>query len=238
MFKKMLSKVLHRVNLLMNVFLKILKKVNWYNLRNLMPVSRKFGLDRGTPIDRIYIEDFLYRNQQSITGAVCEIADNTYSLKYGHDVQKYEILHYTEDNKGATIVGDLTNKDTLPYAHVDCFILTQTLNFIYDVKAAIEGLHYILADQGVALVTVAGICQISRYDMDRWGDYWRFTDLSIKKLFDEVFGSENIEIETYGNVLTATAFLQGISAEELTKEELFYKDIDYQLTITIKAKKI
>ena len=214
------------------------KKINWHRLRNLEPISRKFGFDRGTPIDRIYIEDFLSKNQQSITGTVCEIADNSYSVKYGHNVKKYEILHYTDDNKRATIVGDLVNKETLPQGEVDCFILTQTLNFIYDVKAAIEGLHYILTDQGIALVTVAGICQISRYDMDRWGDYWRFTDLSIKKLFEDIFGSANVEVETYGNVLTATAFLQGIPAEELTKEELFYKDIDYQLTITIKAKKI
>ena len=222
----------------MSIIVRFFRKTNWFNLRNLKPISSKFGLDRGTPIDRIYIEDFLYKNQQSITGTVCEIAENTYSLKYGHNVKNFEILHYTKDNIGATIVGDLTKKYTLPQGQVDCFILTQTLNFIYDVKAAIDGLYYILADQGVALVTVAGICQISRYDMDRWGDYWRFTDLSIKKLFDEVFGSENIEIETYGNVLTATAFLQGLSAEELTQEELFYKDIDYQLTITIKAKKI
>ncbi len=94
-----------------------------------------------------------------------------------------------------------------------------------------------LKDGGVGLITVAGISQISRYDMDRWGDYWRFTDLSIKKAFEEVFGEGIVEVETYGNVLASTAFLQGISAEELTKDELFYKDNDYQMTITIKAVK-
>ena len=73
--------------------------------------------------------------------------------------------------------------------------------------------------------------------MDRWGDYWRFTDLSIKKAFEEAFGEGNVEVETYGNVLASTAFLQGISAEELTREELFYKDRDYQMTITIRAMK-
>lgn len=73
--------------------------------------------------------------------------------------------------------------------------------------------------------------------MDRWGDYWRFTDLSIKKAFEEVFGEGNVDVETYGNVLATTAFLQGISAEELTKKELFYKDKDYLMTITIKAVK-
>jgi hypothetical protein len=30
---------------------------------------------------------------------------------------------------------------------------------------------------GVLLATVSGISQISRYDMYRWGDYWRFTTL-------------------------------------------------------------
>lgn len=90
---------------------------------------------------------------------------------------------------------------------------------------------------GVVLATVAGISQISRYDMDRWGDYWRFTDLSIKKAFEEVFGEGNVQVETYGNVLASIAFLQGIAAEELTKEELFYKDKDYQMIITIKARK-
>ena len=73
--------------------------------------------------------------------------------------------------------------------------------------------------------------------MNRWGDYWRFTDLSIKKIFEEIFGEGNVEVETYGNVLTATSFLQGIAAEELTKKELFKRDNDYQVTITIKAVK-
>ena len=73
--------------------------------------------------------------------------------------------------------------------------------------------------------------------MDRWGDYWRFTDLSIINAFEEVFCTDNVEVETFGNVLATTAFLQGISAEELTKDELFYKDKEYQMIITIKATK-
>ena len=222
----------------MTRFLKrLFNKVRWYNLRTLEPISNVFGLDRGTPIDRIYIEDFLEKNRNIINGVICEIADNKYSKSFGIDIKKLEVLHYTDDNKNATIIGDLTQCDTLPNETIDCFILTQTLNFIYDFKSAIRGLHYMLKKDGIALVTVAGICQISRYDMDRWGDYWRFTDLSIKKIFEEIFGEGNVEVETYGNVLATTAFIQGIVAEELTKKELFYRDKNYQLTITIKAAK-
>lgn len=211
-------------------------KVKWYDLRKLDPISNIFGFDRGTPIDRIYIEDFLSKNSDNIRGVVCEIADSTYSRKFGNNVTKFEVFDFL-DNECATIVGDLSQVSNLPDQVVDCFIVTQTLNFIYDFQSAIEGLHKVLKTEGVALVTVAGISQVSRYDMDRWGDYWRFTDLSIKKAFSAVFGEENVIVDTYGNVLTATSFLHGISSEELSQNELFTRDKDYQVTITIKAVK-
>ena len=127
---------------------RLIKKPNWYNLRNLEPISKVFALDRGTPIDRVYIEDFLEKNKNFVKGVVCEIADNTYSKKYGSSIEKFEILHYTGDNKDATIIGDLTNISTIPKGCIDCFILTQTLNFIYDFKSAIAGLHHMLKDGG------------------------------------------------------------------------------------------
>ncbi|PAF43921.1 hypothetical protein BKH45_00560 [Helicobacter sp. 11S03491-1] len=92
-----------------------------------------------------------------------------------------------------------------------------------------------LKQNGVALVSVAGLIQISRYDYDRWGDYHRFTDMGMQKAFGEVFGEKNIEVKAYGNVLSAMGELQGIAAEELTEEELLQEDNDYQVVITIKA---
>lgn len=217
---------------------KMLKKVEWHNLRNLEPISRKFGFDRGTPIDRVYIESFLQKNKSDITGVVCEIADSEYSKKYGLNVIKFEILHYTNDNHKATIVGDLTKIETLPNNAIDCLILTQTLNFIEDIDSAIKGIYHILKPNGVALITVAGLCQISRYDMDRWGDYWRFTDLSLQKVLMKCFEEKQITIETFGNVLTATSLLQGINAEELSNDELEFKDKDYQVIITARVQKL
>jgi hypothetical protein len=214
---------------------RFLKQTSWFNLRSVKPISRAFGFDRGTPVDRVYIQHFLEANKKYVKGTLCEIAVNEYSKKYGSNVEKYEILQCRDDNPQATIIADLADLSTLPQNKIDCFILTQTLNFIYDFKEAIKGLHFILKEHGVALVTVAGISQISRYDMDRWGDYWRFTDLSIKKAFEDVFGQGNVEVVVYGNVLSAIALLEGISSEELSHEELFYIDKDYQVTIAIKA---
>jgi SAM-dependent methyltransferase len=212
------------------------KEITWGNLRRLKPISNVFGLDRGNAIDRYYIESFLARQALNIQGNVLEIADNTYTIKFGSDrVTKSDILHATEGNPQATIIADLTNASNIPSDTFDCIICTQTLPFIYEIKATLQTLHRILKPGGVLLATIPGISQISRYDMDRWGDYWRFTSLSAKKLFQEFFLDKKIEVETYGNVLSAISFLQGISTEELKKEELDYCDPDYEVIITVRA---
>jgi ubiquinone/menaquinone biosynthesis C-methylase UbiE len=152
-------------------------------------------------------------------------------------VAKSDILHVWNDNPRATIVADLTCADYIPSDTFDCIIFTQTLQFIYDVRAALRHLYRILKPGGVLLATFHGISQISRYDMDRWGEYWRFTTLSARRLFEEVFPPEHITIEAYGNVLTAIAFLHGLAAEELKQEELDYHDPDYEVLITVRAVK-
>jgi len=211
--------------------------VNWYNLRSTIPVSAVFGLDRGTPIDRYYIEEFLKTNKALINGKVLEVAESHYSKRFGTNVESFEVLYHNNENPRATIVGDLTKKQTLPVNKIDCFICTQTFQFIYNYKEAIQGAHHLLKKDGILLATLAGISQISRYDMDRWGDYWRFTILSAAKSFGEVFGEGQVTVNYFGNVLSAISFLEGISAEELSPEELNCKDENYQILITIVARK-
>ena len=225
------------LNALKHRYKRLAHGTDWQNLRSVKPVSEQFGLDRGTPIDRYYIEKFLQSNAAHIKGNVLEIAENTYSKKFGTGVTAFEILHYNNENPQATIIGDLTDTATLPADKVDCFICTQTFQFIYNFKDAIRGARHLLKKDGVILATFAGISQISRYDMDRWGEYWRFTTLSAAKAFVEEFGIGKVQVDYYGNVLSAVAFLEGISAEELTPEELDYKDKNYELLITLVARK-
>jgi hypothetical protein len=87
------------------------------------------------------------------------------------------------------------------------------------------------------LVTVPGISQIVRYDMDRWGDYWRFTTLSARRLFEAAFPSGDVAVEAHGNVLVATAFLHGLTTRDLRPDELDYRDPDYEVLITVRAVK-
>jgi len=213
-----------------------LGNVNWGSLRKLKPVSRKFGLDRGLAVDRYYIENFLAENCTNVSGRVLEVGNSHYTKLFCNSgAVVSDVLHATPGNSQATLVGDLATGEGIPENTFDCMILTQTFPFIYDVQAAVSHTHAALKPGGVMLATLSGISQISRYDMDRWGDYWRFTTASAAKLFEQVFGPDNVSVESFGNVLTACAFLQGISADELTQQELDYHDPDYQVTITVKA---
>lgn len=212
--------------------------VHFGSLRRVTPISRVFGFDRGLSIDRYYIEKFLSTHVADIQGHVLEIQDDNYTGKFGGTrISKSDVLHAVEGNPKATIVADLTCADQIPSNTFDCIILTQTLQFIYDVRAALKTLYRILKPGGVLLVTCAGISQIIRYDMERWGEYWRFTTLSSRKLFEEVFPSEQLTIAAYGNVFTALSFLHGLATEELRQEELDYRDPNYEVLITLRAVK-
>ncbi len=196
-----------------------------------------FGFDRGQPIDRLYIERFLSVHAPDIRGTVLEIAGNDYARRFGHDVTRCDVLHVDANHQGGTIAADLSNAAGMSSDLFDCIICTQTLQFIYDVRAAVGTLHRLLKPGGVLLMTVPGISQISRFDMDRWGEHWRFTTLSTRRLCEGVFPPPNVSVRAHGNVLAATAFLYGLAAEELQQEDLDHSDADYELLITARAAK-
>jgi ubiquinone/menaquinone biosynthesis C-methylase UbiE len=152
-------------------------------------------------------------------------------------VTKSDVLNVKGGDKATTIVADLTSADHIPSDTFDCAILTFTLQFIYDVRAAVRTLYRILKPEGVLLIAVPGISQIARYDDDSWGEYWRFTSRSSRMLFEEVFRPGSLTIQTHGNVLAALASLHGLISNELRREELNHHDRDYELVITIRAVK-
>ena len=88
----------------------------------------------------------------------------------------------------------------------------------------------------VLLVTVPGIAEISREDMDQYGDHWRFTTISLFTLLSNCFGN-HVQVQSVGNVYSAIALLQGIALEELDRKALDYDDDQYQLLLTGRAVK-
>jgi SAM-dependent methyltransferase len=167
---------------------------------------------------------------------VLEVADNSYTVMFGRGVTRSDVLNLHGGIEGTTVVDDLTQGAKLASNSFDCVILTQTLNLIFDTRAALRTVHRILKPGGVVLCTVPGITQIS---YEGWNDswYWGLTTNSASRLAGEVFPQAAVEIGCYGNVLSATAFLQGLADRELTCEELDVVDPEYQVIVAFKATK-
>jgi SAM-dependent methyltransferase len=211
--------------------------VRWGSLRRLRPLSATGGFDRGQPIDRYYIEGFLQKHRADIRGRVLEVADPGYTRQFGGDrVTRSDVLHAAPGNPQATLVGDLARAETLPEGVFDCIILTQTLMYIFDVRAALATVHRGLKPGGVLLATASGISPIWRQERDQWGEYWRFTTGSMRRLCEEVFGGE-VRVVAHGNVLAAVAFLHGMAADEVGPQELDYADPDFEVLVTVRVVK-
>jgi glycosyltransferase involved in cell wall biosynthesis/SAM-dependent methyltransferase len=214
-----------------------LGSVKFGDLDGVAPICPDFGFDRGTPIDRYYIEEFLSRYAIDITGRVLEVGDDSYCRRFGGSrITRQDVLHVTADNPSATIVGDLSIPGTLPGETFDCLVLTQTLHLIFDLRAAVREIHQALKPNGVALLTVPGISPV---DGGAWKDtwFWSLTPNSASRLFSEVFGAVSVRVETHGNVFAATAFLQGLAVEEVDRTKLKVNDVCFPVIVAVRAQK-
>ena len=204
-------------------------------LRRTRPLDEHWGWDRGLPIDRYYIERFLAEQATDITGRVLEVKDDDYTRRFGTTVEKRDVLDVDPGNEHATIVADLARADAVPDESFDCILLTQTLQYVYDVGGAVSEVHRMLRGGGVALVTVPSL---SRVVLDEdWGDYWRFTADACSELFGTVFGPEFVSVASYGNVLAAVGFLSGLAKEDLRTRELDEVDLQFPVIVGVRAEK-
>jgi SAM-dependent methyltransferase len=207
------------------------------DLRRLTPIDPNWGFERGTPIDRVYVERFVGAHSADIRGRVLEIAAPDYTTRFGSGVEKVDILMATEGNPQATIVADLADAPHVADSSFDCAIVTQTLQFVYDVRAALATLQRILAPGGVLLVTVPGLTKISPPEDEEFGEWWHFTSRSARRLAEEAFGEGAVEVQAFGNVLAAAGFLYGLAASDLRPEELEAHDRLYEVIVGVRAVK-
>jgi Methyltransferase domain len=211
--------------------------VRFGNFRRVTPISPIFGMDRGLPIDRYYIEQFLDEYRLDIRGRAMEFGDTSYLDKFGDGrVSQKEVFSYVSSPR-ATIVGDLTGPTPLVPNTLDCIVCTQTVQMIYDIRLAIARLHLMLKPGGILLLTSNGLIKTGRHlDRDGWGEYWHITQQAARSLFAENFDGQYV-VDGYGNVLSAMAALHGLAASELTPQELDHADRDYDVVVTVRAVK-
>lgn len=204
-------------------------------LRRTAPLSEHWGRDRGTPIDRYYIERFLAARQDVIRGRVLEVLNADYTRRFGTGVEQSDVLDIDPANDRATLIADLAAADEIPDCLFDCFILTQTLQYVYDFHAAVAHAHRILRPGGTLLCTVPTMSRIGRGELG--SEYWRLTAAACERIFGDAFAGGEVDVRAHGNVLTAIAFLVGMAAEELSRRELELDDPFFPLLVTVAARK-
>jgi peptidoglycan/xylan/chitin deacetylase (PgdA/CDA1 family) len=214
-----------------------LPRVVWGDLEGVQPLSRDWGRDRGTPVDRVYIEAFLARHQPDIRGRVLEIKEPMYTERFGGSaVTSCDVLDIDRTNPRATIIADLRSADAIAPSTYDCIILTQTLHVIDDMHAVLGECRRILKPGGVLLVTAPHVSRIDPTSgLD--GDHWRLTEASARKVFAGTFAPDSFEVATYGNVKACAAFLYGLSVEEMAPADLDHQDSSFPLLVSIRAVK-
>jgi SAM-dependent methyltransferase len=212
-----------------------LDRPRWGNLRRRKPFSA-YGFDRGTPVDRYYIERFLAERAQDIRGNVLEVGHAHYARAFrDSNPTRVEIVDIDTRNSEATIIADLSEPDSLPHGRFDCFILTQTLQLVADLDEALRNAWQSLASGGVLLLSVPGI---TRSDpVHATADRWRLTPSGLDTLLARTCLDGRSEVAGYGNLISAVAFLMGLAAEELEETELTSTDPHFTVSVCARVQR-
>jgi hypothetical protein len=206
----------------------------YHLLPSTKPISRSFWTDRGQPVDRYFIEQFLDENRQHIFGDCLEVLSPAYLYRFGHDLTRVEVLDIDRKNPRATIYGDLRRLGEVPSDSFDCVILTQVLQYIDDLDAAASELIRILKPGGTALVTVPALM---KRDMPERGDCWRFTMKGLRYVFARHVPDDHMQTKSWGNVLTGMAAWIGLAQEDLKVSQLEEHDPSYPCMISMRVTK-
>lgn len=201
-------------------------RIAWGDLDRVSPVSDIWGLDRGKPIDRYYIEAFLGRHAADIQGTVFEIKDPVYTRMFGQArVLHSVVVDVDPGNPLVTLRADLTKSDQFPSSVADCFVLTQTLHIIYEHAASVRTAMQVLKPGGVLLCTIPAVSRVNYENGGlRSGDFWRMTRAAVEHLFGDLDNAGHLDIQTFGNVRTCTAFLYGLAVEDMPAPVLDFHD--------------
>lgn len=223
--------------LLRNIYRKKHTEITAIQNFSVNPVSRIQALERGTPIDRFYIEQFLKENEECICGICMEVADDHYTKKYGGDRVCKSIVTHVKGWGDHSIKANFETGEGIEEDMADCIICTQVMQYIFDLKAAFLNIYRSLKPNGVALITLPGIKSLSLFDNDNWGERWSFTEKSAVELCERTVTNGKFEVNSYGNVKVSIAYLYGLCVEDICIEDFSYSDPQFPFLITLKILK-
>lgn len=221
---------IHRLlKVIRKIFRVIVKPSRYFiNMIKYGPYSRKYGFDRGEPIDRKWIEDFLMENSEYVCGRVLEVTNNYYTRKFGGSkVTISDVLDINTSNKNANIHADLRNPECIDDCCYDCVILTHVLGLIDDIDSAISHLYRILKPGGRLLFTSSSLGPVLGQEVV----YWRFNSNTVRYIFSKKFRPEKIHVSDRGNAYLGCAMWMGLSQQDVDISSYDFNDRQYPCNV-------
>ncbi|MBW4635650.1 MAG: class I SAM-dependent methyltransferase [Iphinoe sp. HA4291-MV1] len=201
------------------------------DLRRRFPICPLFGFTRGTPIDRYYLDKFIGEIREQVAGNVLEVGG---VLRNREVYQFYNATEYqTLDifaSSGVTLVGDVHDPETIRPESLDAVVIFNVLEHCHNPWVVVKNIYSWLKVGGQCFCMVPSAQKLH----DVPGDYWRPLPDGMKQLFQD-FSQQKLHV--YGNPLTVVASFMGISAEELSLQELDDFHPDYPVATCMIAMK-
>jgi hypothetical protein len=205
----------------------------WGNLRRTTPFSSTFGCERGTPVDRHYLHQFLDAHRHFITGNVLEVQTASYTKRFGHDVRRADTFDIVTAFAPTYLCDFAHCESTIPDKTYNCLLLPNTLQHFRELDRCLEHALRILTPGGTILASVAGLLPLTG-DVP---DYWRLSPDGWRELFARAWPGADVNVRGHGNCLAAVAAQMGLALEELTLSELAVEDSRYPVLTTIVCRK-
>ena len=208
------------------------------DLRRVTPIDSGFGLGRGKPVDRHYIEDFLCRHAADMRGRVLEVGENVYTpalRRRARDAKRHPPRRRFEPARDAGRRSRRRERAAerrvrLLHLHPDAHLhLRRAARGADDPshprsgrRAARDGARH-QPDEPVRSRPLGRVLALH--------------GAVARALARRVLRRARVEVEAYGNVLASTAFLQGLWPSDLSRDELDHRDQRYQMLVAGRAVK-
>ena len=223
-----------RVAARMRIVMRGYDRPRWGNLRRVRPFSDTYGFDRGTPIDRHYLDRFLDAHRALVAGDVLEVQNSTYTQRFGHDLSRTDTFDIVP-RPSLTYVCDLAESDAIiPAAAYDCVLLPNTLQHLRRLDECLRNALRIVRPGGAILASAAGFVPLTADA----GDYWRLSPDGWRDMLASTWAGADVAVDGHGNCLAAVAAQLGLAVEELSDAELDAHDPRYPVLTTILCRKL
>jgi SAM-dependent methyltransferase len=200
----------------------------WMHRIGVLPYSRTFGLERGKPVGRYYVEKFLRENAHRVRGRCLEFGAARYRPLFPQ-AEAYQVIDVVP-RPGVDFVCDIHDVSSMPAAAFDTIICTQVFEHLAYPERAARSIAALLKPGGLLLLTAPFINNV-HYDPD---DFRRFTPECLQMILEDA-GFRVEDVSFGGNSLVGTGSLLGMVTEDFTVAEMEMKDPVYPYNVLIRA---